>query len=105
MTVSILDKDWSEVKNMLNSGIIPSIDRIKEFLVSSCASEDCKARVDKAISCIADILRLEEDRGSCAESSLKQLLVLLESDKSASELRAALAGIAVSAKEPVLVVN
>ncbi|MCX5706627.1 MAG: hypothetical protein NTW13_03035 [Candidatus Omnitrophica bacterium] len=98
-----LDKEWGEIENMLNGGIIPSIDRIKDYLALSCKSEDCQARIDKALSCIAGILRIEEERCSVTDAALKQLLVLLESDKSANELQLSLAKIEVLAKEPALI--
>jgi len=98
-----LDREWSEIENMLNGGIIPSIDRIKEYLAFSCTSEDCKARIDKALSCVAEILRTEEERCAPTELALKQLLVLLESDKPVKDFRAALVNIEVAPKEPVLV--
>lgn len=96
-----LDQEWQQIKNMLHAGIIPSIDRIREYLVLSCKSEDCQARIDKALSCIADILRIEEERCFVTEAALKQLLVLLESDKPANELQLAFTKIEVLAKEPV----
>lgn len=100
-----LDREWSEIENMLNGGIIPSLDRIKEYLLSSCASEDCKARIDKALSYVAEILRTEEERCAPTESALTQLLVLLESDKPVKDFQAALVSITVSPKEPELVEN
>jgi hypothetical protein len=98
-----LDKEWSEIERMLNAGIIPSLERLKEYLSSSCASEDCRTRTERALSCIADILRIEEDRCELTDSALKQLLVLLESNKPAEELQVALLSIQVSAKDPVAI--
>jgi precorrin-6B methylase 2 len=99
-----LDTEWQEIQNMLNAGIIPSCERIKEYLEASCQSQDCSQRVDNMLSCLADILRLEEDRVASTEPVLKELLVLLESDKQASEMQLALSKIAVSPKEPRIVV-
>jgi hypothetical protein len=97
-----LDKEWSQIENMLNGGIIPSVDRLKDYLESSCKSPDCQARINQVLSGIADILRMEEESYSFTEESLKQLLVLLESDKPANELQVALLKIQVLAKEPKL---
>ena len=52
------------------------------------------------MSCIADILRFEEERMASTDSSLKQMLALLESDKPADEMQFALIKITVEAKEP-----
>jgi hypothetical protein len=99
-----LDTEWQEIQNILNAGIIPSCERIKEYLEASCKSQDCSQRIDNALSCLADILRLEEDRVASTEPVLKELLVLLESDKPANEMQLALSKIAVSPKEPRIVV-
>ena len=98
-----LDTEWQEIQNMLNAGIIPSCQRIKEYLEVSCQSRDCSQRIDNVLSCLADILRLEEDRVASTEPVLKELLVLLESDKQASEMQLALTKITVSPKEPRIV--
>jgi len=92
--------ELQQIQKMLAGGIIPSSQRIKEFLISSCNSPDCQQELDKALSCIADILRIEEDRCEGTEASLRQMLVLLESDKTAQELRLALVNIQVEEKEP-----
>jgi D-alanyl-D-alanine dipeptidase len=98
-----LDKKWSEIEAMLNSGISPSIERIKEYLSLSCGAQDCADRLDKALGGIADILRMEEERCCQTEEPLKQVLFLLESGKGAQGVRAALADISVAAKEPVII--
>jgi hypothetical protein len=99
----LLDKEWQQIQRMLSGGIIPSSQRLKEFLISSCSSPDCQKELDKALSAIADIFRLEEERCAASEPALKQILVLLEQDKPAGELKLALAQIQVEEKEPEIV--
>ena len=94
-----LDKEWGDIENMLNKGIIPSIERIREYLFASCSSQDCQARAEQALNCIADILRMEEDTCSPTEGALKQLLVLIESNKPAKELKTCLLNLQVTPKE------
>lgn len=98
-----LDKEWSEIQNMLNGGIIPSSERIKEYLEACVNSDKCDEGMQKALSGIADILRLEEERVLSTEPALRDLLVLLESDKTPVEIQTALANIEVSAQEPLTV--
>jgi len=98
-----LDNEWREIQNMLNAGIIPSSERIKEYLQSCCQREDISQEIDKVLACLVDILRLEEERVSLTEPELKEILVLLESDKPANEMQVALAKITVAPKEPRLV--
>jgi hypothetical protein len=97
-----LREEWAEIERMLKADIVPSTQRLKEYLEVCCSRQDDMApEIDKVLNCIADILRLEEERVSLTDSSLRDILVLLESDKSAQELQVALSSIAVAAKEPV----
>lgn len=99
-TVPVSDKEWQEIERMANSGIAPSSERIREYLLSL---QDPSTQVDKVLACIADILRQEEEKACGTESSLKEILVLLESGKPVNELRLALINIQVLAKEPQLI--
>jgi len=95
-----LRKEWRQIENMIQSGIIPSGERIKEYL-ESCYAEGCVgSEINKVLSCIADIFRLEEERAIPTEPGLKEFLVLLESDKSEEEFKLALSGIEFAAGEP-----
>lgn len=75
-----LDTEWQQIQDMIQKGIIPSTQRIKEYLMS-CYRDEEFAKEDKILVYIADILRLEEERCLSTDSALKELLVLLESDK------------------------
>ncbi len=95
-----LNKEWEQIENMLNAGIAPSTDRIKDYLAACCASSAINQEADKVLSCLADIMRMEEDRVESTEPALKQILSLLESDKPANEMQLALTKITVLGKEP-----
>ncbi len=95
-----LDAEWEEIENMLNAGIVPSTDRIKEHLQSCCQEKDFNQEIDNVLSCVADILRLEEERVASTDSALKEVLVLLESDKPVDQMHLALAQITIEPKEP-----
>jgi hypothetical protein len=97
-----LHESWRQIQNMLQAGIIPSSERIREYLQACCSREDSDKEIDKVLACIADILRLEEERCEATDSALKEMLVLLESDKPASQMPAALSSIAVLPKEPMV---
>jgi hypothetical protein len=94
-----LNNEWLQIENMLNAGIVPSSDRIKGYLQSCCLKQDFNQDVDKVLSCIAGILRLEEEQGVNTDLSLKEILMLLESDKPGNKFRIALAQVTVEAKE------
>jgi hypothetical protein len=97
---AVLDKEWLEIERMASSGIAPSCERLREYLLSL---QDPNSQIDKVLACIADILRQEEEKASCTESSLREILVLLESGRPANELKLALAKIEIFAKEPQLI--
>ncbi|MDP2941363.1 MAG: metallophosphoesterase [Candidatus Omnitrophota bacterium] len=95
-----LPSEWQEIQRMIGAGIIPSNQRIKEYLLSICDKDDCLPEIDQVLSCLADILRLEEERCSDTDAPLKEILVLLESNQPAAELQLALAKIKIEEKEP-----
>ena len=82
-----LTKECQEIERMLNAGIIPSAQRIKEYLLGCCQNGGLEKEIDKTLSFIAEILRLEEEFCSPTGAALKEILVLLESNKPANELQ------------------
>lgn len=82
-----LDREWSQIEGMANAGIIPSAERIKEYIQSSCTQENISRDKDKIVLCISDILRQEEERGAETDSVLRDVLVVLESMQGGHELR------------------
>jgi len=98
-----LNSEWLRIENMLASGITPSSERIKEYLQSCSQKQDFNQDIDKVLSCIADIFRFEEERVADTDASLRAMLMLLESDKSAAQMQLALAQITVEAKEPKII--
>ena len=101
-TVPLLDAERREIERMLSAGIVPSTQRLKEYLQACCGNGAVEKEIDKLLSCIADILRLEEERCADTEGALREILALLEQDKPVQELQLALAGIKVEAKEPAI---
>lgn len=94
-----LDESWDQIQNMLKVGIIPSSERIKEYLQSCYGKENTDQEINRILVCIADILRLQEERVVDTDPYLKEMLALLESDKSVDDMQFALAKILVSEKE------
>ena len=96
------DKDWQAIENMLEGGMIPSSERVKDYLLARCDNGNINQEVGKILTIIAGILRLEEENASSSDPSLRKFLVLLESDKPLKEFKAALNNIHFAAKEPGL---
>lgn len=89
-----LDNEMKQIQDMLKAGITPSSERIKEYALasSSLKPEDYSREIDQLLGCIADVFRLEEEKAKPTPQILKDVLILLESDKPAQELQLALAG-------------
>ncbi|MFA4888110.1 MAG: hypothetical protein WC628_00845 [Candidatus Omnitrophota bacterium] len=74
-----LDSEWQEIERLVDSGITPSTERIKEYLQASCFRNQVAQDKDKVILCIAGILRQEEEEYISTEPGLRDILVVLES--------------------------
>ncbi|MFH0762938.1 MAG: phosphoribosyltransferase [Candidatus Omnitrophota bacterium] len=86
-----LNQEWRRIENMAERGIAPSPERIKEYIQASCLKDELND-TQKVISCIADILRDEEEDCSPTDPTLKDILVVLESGRPAQELKAIFSG-------------
>ncbi len=87
-----LDSEWRQIENLVNAGIRPSAERIKEYIQASCYKDDLGPEMDKVISCISDVLRLEEEQCCATDQVLKDILIVLESGQSAQELKGVFLG-------------
>ena len=90
-----LAEEWAGIEQLVNSGITPSTERIKEYVGVSCLKGDLDQ--EKVVSCIAGILRAQEERAgeedySATDPVLKDILVVLESGRTSSELKQVFAG-------------
>ncbi|MFA5004970.1 MAG: hypothetical protein WC561_02435, partial [Candidatus Omnitrophota bacterium] len=97
------DAEWLQIQKMLDAGIIPSAGRIKEYLQNCCGRDDFDRQIDKVLDSVADILRLEEQEVLPTEPAFKEILVVLESGRSAVQIRPMLHNIVALATEPKLI--
>jgi len=95
-----IDSEWFQIQNMVNAGIIPSSQRIKEYMLACCLRKDSGSQISRVLGCIADILRIEEDRVLDTDAELKSILTLVESGRPESELQLGLSRIQISPQEP-----
>jgi hypothetical protein len=91
--MSNLDSEWQQIEQLVNSGITPSGERIKEYLQASCYNGQVDQDKKRMVICISNILRLEEERVSPTEPVLRDILIVLESGQSAKELKEVFTGI------------
>ena len=87
-----LNNEWNQIEKMADSGITPSTQRIKEYLQASCLKGSAFNDKNKIISCIADILRRQEEGFCITEPALRDILVVLESSNSIQDLKQSFIG-------------
>jgi hypothetical protein len=73
-----LDAEWQKIEDLVNKGLLPETAMIKEYLQACRRSNKVPVRTERVLSCIAEILRMEEDCCKATDPYLKELLVLLE---------------------------
>jgi hypothetical protein len=87
------EEECRDLKRLLQAGIIPSSERLKDLLIRCYAENKLEQGKIFALRCIAEIMRMEEKRCGETESSLKETLLLLESPQSAYQLQEALSNL------------
>ncbi|RJP27301.1 MAG: class I SAM-dependent methyltransferase [Candidatus Omnitrophota bacterium] len=81
------DKESQQLEDMINGGIIPSVQRIKDYILASAKRGEFAAGRSNAINCIAQIMRLQESKGIPSAQELNDLLSLLESENAETQLQ------------------
>ena len=71
-----IDSEWSEIRNMLNANIIPSAQRIKEYFEACYQENRLSDELNSILNCIAEIMRIEEERALATAPELRNLLIL-----------------------------
>jgi serine/threonine protein kinase len=74
-----LHSELNEIERLNNAGITPSTQRIKEYIQASSISANSPEDNQKLLSCIAGILRKQEEECCATDPTLKDILVVLES--------------------------
>jgi hypothetical protein len=73
-----LNAELAEINKLLGAGITPSIERIKQCAQAAYLFSHSQEENAKIISCIAQVLRKQEDECCSTDSTLKDILVVLE---------------------------
>ncbi|MDD5042727.1 MAG: hypothetical protein PHV40_03565 [Candidatus Omnitrophica bacterium] len=82
-----LPREWSGIERMINAGIIPSPERIKDYFAASYLEKNIDRDKGKLVSCIAEILRMEEEDYAVTDPVLRDLLAVLGSGISYNDLK------------------
>ena len=70
-----LDRQWRQIEKLLSQEQLPTVEQIKQYALACCQS-GVRAQ---ALSCVAAVLRTEEECALPTEPQLRELLVELES--------------------------
>ena len=71
-----LDQEWAQIRGEMLAPEMP-YNRIKEYIAVCLIRPDCRKKLDQAVSCIIDILRMEEDQALATNQELKDILKYL----------------------------
>jgi hypothetical protein len=74
-----LEEEINQIQALVNSGLLPEASRVKACFLSCEQNPELQPRIEAMLACLADILRIEEDRFLPTDPDLKELLVDLES--------------------------
>jgi len=74
-----IDSEIQQIKNMVQSGIAPSGQRIKELIAACMQKKELGPQVDSLLLCISDIFKLEEENASESSPELREALVIVDS--------------------------
>jgi len=100
VNIADLDGEWLQIEKMTESEMVPSTQRLKEFLGACCSKGALDKYAGNVLACIADIMRMEEEKAQATEPALREILILLESNQAENELQQSLSFIAVTAGQP-----
>jgi hypothetical protein len=73
-----LDEEMQQIKNMVQKGMIPSEERLKEYLSACYQKGELSKRAADLVASLVDICRLEEEGVYKTKPELKEILVILD---------------------------
>ncbi|MCX5695490.1 MAG: hypothetical protein NTW18_02340 [Candidatus Omnitrophica bacterium] len=74
-----IESEMQQVKNLVESGIVPSGDRIKELIAACSQKGKISYYVDNLLLCLVDICKLEEQNAFETSPELREALAIVDS--------------------------
>ncbi|MCX5708657.1 MAG: AAA family ATPase [Candidatus Omnitrophica bacterium] len=71
-----LDQEWSCIRGEMLAPQMP-YGKIREYIAVCLSRPGCRKKLDQAVTCIIDILRMEEDQALATNQELKDILMYL----------------------------
>ena len=73
-----IDAEWTKIQTMVNRGILPSCQRVREYAGACYTKGVLPGRSRELLSCVAAVLRMEETKDMPTEPVFKDLLAVLD---------------------------
>ncbi|MFA5373512.1 MAG: hypothetical protein WC354_04940 [Candidatus Omnitrophota bacterium] len=73
-----MEGEWKQIQNMVNSGFIPNMERIRNYTAACCQKGVISRQKENILICVADILRIEEDKNLDTDPGIKELLASID---------------------------
>lgn len=74
-----VNSEIQQIKNMVQSGIAPSGQRIKELVAACIQKKEMNSQADNLLLCLVDIFKLEEENTIESSPELREALVIVDS--------------------------
>jgi len=74
-----LTKELSQMQEMVKAGIVPSGERLKEYVAACYQKGELKQQTNKLVAFMTDICKLEEEKVAGASNELKEVMLILDS--------------------------
>jgi hypothetical protein len=74
-----IDSEMQQIRNMIQSGIVPSGQRIKELIAACVQKKEMNSQAESLLLCLVDIFKLEEENVSESSPELREALVIVDS--------------------------
>ena len=74
-----ISSELQQIKNMVQFGIIPSGQRIKELVAACIQKKEMNSQANSLLLCLVDIFKLEEENASESSPELREALVIVDS--------------------------
>jgi len=76
-----LDKELDSLRNMVKAGMVPSGERVKEYLAACFQKGKIEEKQDDLLVCLAEIYRLAEEENLETSPQLRESLVIVDTGK------------------------
>ncbi|MEW6101647.1 MAG: putative PEP-binding protein [Candidatus Omnitrophota bacterium] len=73
-----LEKEYADIQNMLKAGIIPSGERLKEYVAACYYKGELSSHMEEIVTCLVEIFRLEEENVVTADNATKEVMLILD---------------------------